>query len=77
MSSTIFPPSHRKPKTFLKYFATENQAMEFMAARNRTARLAGNRKDLLVVTDGPEDNFAVMDVATAIEMEMPYRWEAR
>ena len=50
--------------------------MQFMRLQNRAAASAGNRRDVLCVTDGPSDNFAVVDLKTAIELGNGYSWEA-
>ena len=60
---------------YLRFHSTEAAAMESMRVMNR-AHAQGDRA-VFVVTDGPEDNFAVMDLPTAIEMELPYKWESR
>ena len=59
---------------FLQLFPTEAEALDVMRRRNR-ARV-GQRCPVFVVVDGPDDDFAVVDLESAIEMEMPYRWEA-
>jgi len=60
---------------YLKMFKTESAAMQYMRMKNRACKAAGNRCDLYVVCDGPEDDFAVMDIESAIEMGMGYKWE--
>ena len=55
-------------------FETEAEAVEVCRIRNRAYRRAGNRSDLVVVADGPSDNYAVMDSVSAIDMEIPYSW---
>lgn len=59
----------------MKFFKTENEALEYMRIRNRAAKAAGNKRDLMVVTDGPDDNFAAMDAKEAIENDFNYKWE--
>ena len=61
--------------TFIKLFKTENSAMSFMRTVNQARKAAGNR-DLVVFTDGPDNNFAVVDLGTAIELGNGYKWEA-
>lgn len=56
-------------------FKTENSAMDWMRMKNRACKLAGNMRDLFVVTEGPSDDFAVMDLKSAIELEAGYKWE--
>ena len=78
------PPSETKPKssdkmktqTYCKFFQTKDGAMQFMRLQNRAAASAGNRRDVLCVTDGPSNNFAVVDLKTAIELGNGYSWEA-
>jgi hypothetical protein len=65
-----------KTKKYLKMFKSENLAMDLMRAKNRACKLAGNFRELFVVTDGPENNFAVMDLKSAIELAGGYKWEA-
>lgn len=60
---------------YLKMFKTENNAMHWMRMKNRACRLAGNFRDMFVVTDGPENDFAVMDLKSAIELGGGYKWE--
>lgn len=45
-----------------------------MRTLNRASKAAGNR-EVFVVTDGPEENFAVMDLTSAIELGGGYIWE--
>lgn len=61
--------------TYLKTFSNENEAMGWMKMKNRACAAAGNRKELFVVCDGPENNFAVVDIKTAIELGGGYKWE--
>ena len=65
-----------KTQTYCKFFQTKDGAMQFMRLQNRAAASAGNRRDVLCVTDGPSDNFAVVDLKTAIELGNGYSWEA-
>ena len=59
--------------TFCKFFKTEKGATEFMRTVNQARKLAGSFvREMLVVTDGPEGNFAVVDLGTAIELD---KWE--
>jgi hypothetical protein len=59
--------------SYLKRFAAENEAADWMAMKNQTARDGS----IFVLTDGPEDDFAVVDIRTAIDMDAPYRWSTR
>ena len=58
-----------KTNQYLKMFKTENAATDWMRMKNRALKLAGNTRDLFVVTDGPSDDFAVMDLKSAIELD--------
>lgn len=62
-------------KTKIQFFDTESEADWTMNARNQARRRAGNRRDLFVVVDGPENNFAVMHIDDAIKGGFNYRWE--
>lgn len=64
-----------KATEYLKMFTAENAAMTWMRNMNRTRAAAGNHRDVFVVTDGPEDDFAVMDLKSAIELGNGYKWE--
>jgi len=59
-------------RTYLKMFKSELNAEAFMRRLNRAAK---DRHDVYVITDGPEDNFAIMDLRSAIELGHGYRWE--
>ena len=56
----------------IRFFAEEDQAREHMRLLNQT-----HCKEIFCLVDGPEDNFAVVDLKTAIEMDMPYEWSTR
>lgn len=60
---------------FIKTFLTESRAMEFVRLQNIAMKAAGNH-NLLVVAPGPDDNFAVMDIKSAIELGIGYQWVA-
>ena len=64
-----------KTNEYMKMFKTEAAAMDWMRMKNRACKLAGNTRDLFVVTDGPENDFAVMDLKSAIELGSGYKWE--
>ncbi len=75
-ASKVKLDTQNKMKTheYLKTFATEASAFDWMRFKNQAAKKAGNRKDFLVVVDGPENDFAVVDVNTAIELGGGYKW---
>ena len=64
-----------KTNEYLKMFKNENLAMDWMRMKNRACKLAGNFREMFVVTDGPENDFAVMDLKSAIEHGGGYKWE--
>ncbi|MBV9657196.1 MAG: hypothetical protein JO295_03705 [Verrucomicrobia bacterium] len=64
-----------KTTSYLKTFSTEAAALDWMRMKNQACSRAGNRRDFFAVVDGPEDDFAVVDLATAIELGNGYRWE--
>lgn len=61
-----------KRETYIRFFATENDAIDRCSLKNRACRRAGNYKDIYCVVDGPEDNFAVVDLSTAISLGNGY-----
>ena len=63
-----------KRDSYCRMFGSESKAVEACKMRNRAYKAAGNHRDLAVVIAGPSDNYAVMDAASAIEMEVPYSW---
>ena len=63
----------RKSNEVLRFFDSESEAWDYMVMRNR-AHQRGD-KQLVVLVDGPEDNFAVMDLESAIDNGFSYTWE--
>lgn len=61
-----------KRETYCRFFDSENAARDRCAMKNRAARLANNFRDIYCLVDGPEDNFAVVDLSTAIELGQGY-----
>ena len=59
-----------KTQDYLRFFDTELEAEAHMRKLNRVAA----RNTMFVLVDGPEDNFAVMDIDSAIENDFLYRW---
>jgi hypothetical protein len=68
-------PGKREMKTYLVRFDSEKSAMDRMRLKNRACRMAGNRRDIYAVVPGPEGDWAVVDIKTAIELGAGYRWE--
>jgi hypothetical protein len=56
----------------IKFFVEEEEARDYMVSLNRT-----HIKEIFCLVDGPEDNFAVVDLETAIDLEIPYEWSTR
>ena len=63
----------KKQETYIKYFATENAAFDRCTMKNLACKRAGNYSEIYAVVDGPEDNFAVVDLDTAIELGFGYQ----
>lgn len=57
----------------LRLYDTEAQAEDAVRRLNRTAS-GDARRSLVVLVDGPDDDFAVMDLREAIEAGITYRW---
>jgi len=51
----------------MKFFSTEDEARNYMRFLNNA-----HAEEVFCLVDGPEDNFAVVDLETAIDLEMPY-----
>jgi len=58
---------------YLRLFADREDARRRMILRNQTARDG----TVYCLVDGPEDNYAVVDLRTAIDLGGPYEWSAR
>ena len=58
---------------YQKFFDLEEDAAVHCANKNMCARAAGNMKDVYALVDGPEDNFAVVDLMTAIHLGQGYK----
>lgn len=54
------------------FFDDENEAREICQIKNRASRRAGNYRDIYCLIDGPDDNFAVVDLKTAIDHGQGY-----
>ena len=61
-----------KRETYCKFFESENDARTRCANKNKAARRANNYRDIYCLVDGPENNFAVVDLTTAIELGSGY-----
>ena len=58
--------------TYVKYFNDENDAFNRCKSKNRACKAAGNYKEMYAVVDGPDNNWAVVDLNTAIDLGMGY-----
>jgi hypothetical protein len=61
----------KKQESYCKFFDDEEKADNWMKMKNRSRMLAKNY-DMFAMIDGPENNFAIVDISTAIEMGMGY-----
>jgi hypothetical protein len=68
---TINPFGFGRP--YLKTFVVEDDARGWMRMMNR-ARRDNIYARIYVLVDGPSDDFAVVDLKTAIDMDAPYEW---
>jgi len=53
---------------FIKRFETKKEAKKYMNMKNHVCRAAGNFKDIYVLANGPENDFAIVDLKTGIEI---------
>jgi len=60
-----------KTERVMRVYKTENDAIAFATIRNKAAERAGNFHDIMTVIEHPE-GFAMCDIRTAIETELPY-----
>lgn len=60
----------------IRFFDDEDTAIEYMTMINK-ARLAAGNNHIVVLTDGPEDNYAVMEMEYAIDNGFAYSWKLR
>ena len=61
-------------ETYCKFFDTKDGARELMVTKNRVNR---EKYAIYCLVDGPEDNFAVVDIHTAIDLGIGYEWSTR
>jgi hypothetical protein len=59
-------------KAYMVEFDTENAAIARCSMKNRACRRANNYRDIYCVVPGPADDFAVVDLETAIDLEGGY-----
>jgi hypothetical protein len=58
--------------TFQKIFSTYDEAFHYQNRMNMSFKRANNTRDLYCAVPGPEDNYAVVDHRTAVELELGY-----
>lgn len=63
-----------KTPPYLREFSDRNEAYDRMTLKNRSCRAAGNNRDIYCLVPGPSDNWAVVDLATAIDLGLGYEW---
>lgn len=61
-----------KRSTYTRFFDSEDDAIARCNLKNRASRRAGNFRDTYCVVDGPSDDFAVVDLVTAIDLGQGY-----
>lgn len=64
-------------QTYINHKPTYEAAFDFMAMKNRACERAGNKNDTFCVVPGPENNYSVVDLATAIDLGMGYVFSSR
>ena len=60
--------------TEMTHFANRDDAYTAMVQENKRYKLAGNKKDMAVLVDGPDDMFSVMSLKDAVDNEFLYEW---
>ncbi len=63
-----------KQETLIKRFEKRDDALDYMVMKNKTTKTPNW---VCVTVDGPEMDYAVVDLSTAIEMELPYEWSLK
>lgn len=63
----------KRSGTYIHHFATEREAIIRCSIKNQACRRAGNYRDIYAVVDGPDNNFSVVDLKTAIELGGGYQ----
>jgi hypothetical protein len=61
-----------KAQTFIKEYSNYDDAFEYQNLKNISFNKAGNEIDLACVVPGPNNNYAVVDHNTAIELGLGY-----
>lgn len=63
-----------KQQTYIKHFAEYNTAYSWMVTKNKANEKAGNKNESFALVPGPDDNYAVVDLMTGIELGLGYVW---
>lgn len=63
-----------KTPAYLREFSDRQQAHDRMVLKNRACRAAGNHREIYCLVPGPNDNWAVTDLKTAIDLGLGYEW---
>lgn len=61
-------------KSYIRFYDTEIRALMACNDFNQSCRNVGNYADCRVMVDGPDGNFAVVDIDTAIEAGFCYKF---
>lgn len=61
-------------KQYVKIFENEADAYNWMRMKNRACEKAGNLNDVFCLVDGYDNNYAVVDINTAIDGGFLYSW---
>ena len=63
----------KNSESYMKQFDEEDQATAWCEMKNKACKRAGNYRDIYAIVDGPEYDFAVVDLSTAIDLGFGYR----
>ena len=61
-----------KTRQYMTTFDAEDDARTRCRIKNLACHKAGNHRDMYAIVDGPCDDFAVVDLLTAIELGSGY-----
>ena len=61
-----------KTRQYMVTFDAEEDARTRCLIKNRACAKAGNNRDIYAIVDGPSDDYAVVDLLTAIELGNGY-----
>jgi hypothetical protein len=61
-------------ETYIKHYSEYDTAFEMMTQKKKACKRAGNSKDIYCVVPGPQDDYAVVDLGTAIDLGLGYVW---